>query len=375
MTPEGISLDSIVICDYPYDQVAPSVTFGNGFYLACWADQRGEFSNIYCARILPNGTVLEKDGFPVHQDSISQMTPVSAFDGSNFLVVWAAYELNINSIYGVRISPGGSILDSTPIIISQGPDAKYAPAVSFDGSNYMVIWNDSRLNGTEYDQWAARVTPEGLLLDTNGIPVDTSKGYQFDPSITFLNPYYLAVWTDDGSGSPDIFGKRISPPGSLIDTAAIPICTVTGMQIGAAAFAGSEKFLVVWNDGRLGFENSDIYATFIDTAGQGVEEVSNFQFSISNEQLLVYPNPFKERVEIKWILGTGHSALGKNLITNDQCPMTISIYDVSGRLVKSVPLTTNHLSLGTDLKGGIYFLRIENLNSKEVLSRKLIKIE
>jgi len=107
----------------------------------------------------------------------------------------------------------------------------------------------------------------------------------------------------------------------------------------------------------------------------GIEEASNYQLSISNYQLSVYPNPFREKTEIKWTLGTGHSALGENPVTNDQCPMTISIYDVSGRLVKSVPLTTNHLSLGTDLKGGIYFLKIENLNSKKVFSRKLIKIE
>ncbi len=99
----------------------------------------------------------------------------------------------------------------------------------------------------------------------------------------------------------------------------------------------------------------------------GVEETANCQFSISNYQLSVYPNPFREKTEIKWTLGTGHSALGENPITNDQCPMTISIYDVSGRLVKSVPLTTNHLSLGTDLKTGVYFLKVDGVNVGKVV--------
>jgi len=84
-----------------------------------------------------------------------------------------------------------------------------------------------------------------------------------------------------------------------------------------------------------------------------------------------YPNPFRGKTEIKWTLGTGHSALGENPITNDQCPMTISIYDLSGRLVRSFSLTTNHSALttavtwdgrndrGRRVSGGIYFVRFE----------------
>ncbi|TES93360.1 MAG: T9SS type A sorting domain-containing protein [Candidatus Cloacimonadota bacterium] len=102
----------------------------------------------------------------------------------------------------------------------------------------------------------------------------------------------------------------------------------------------------------------------------GDEETANYQFSISNYQFSVYPNPFREKTEIKWTLGTGHSALGENPITNDKCPMTISIYDVSGRLVKNFSLPTaysllpNRLSWGgrgkdrKKLPSGVYFAKL-----------------
>ncbi|TES94241.1 MAG: T9SS type A sorting domain-containing protein, partial [Candidatus Cloacimonadota bacterium] len=44
-----------------------------------------------------------------------------------------------------------------------------------------------------------------------------------------------------------------------------------------------------------------------------------------------------------------------------------TIYDVSGRLVKSVPLTTNSLSFGTDLQPGIYFLKVDGVNIGKVV--------
>ncbi|MCK4576064.1 T9SS type A sorting domain-containing protein [candidate division WOR-3 bacterium] len=340
MTPTGISLDSIIICDDLYDQVAPSVSFGDNIYLVSWCDKRGEFPAIYCARLLPDGSVLDEDGFLVHLDTMKQINPISAFDGSNFFVVWSAFDVNGFGIYGKRISPEGNILDSFPITISFGTDSKYMPDISFDGYNYMVIWNDARLTGSESsDQWAARVTPEGVLLDTNGIPVDTQGGYQFNSSISFLNPYYLAAWTDDKSGSPDIFGKRISPLGTVIDASSIPICTQTGYQEGAACFPGVENFLVAWKDGRDGFENTDIYATFIDTAGAGIAEGVQPATYSDKISLIIFPNPFSTSTTI-----------------NFSGAQEIQIYDVSGRLVKNFILYPSSPLENASLTGQTFIL-------------------
>ena len=82
-------------------------------------------------------------------------------------------------------------------------------------------------------------------------------------------------------------------------------------------------------------------------------------------------------------LGTRHSALGEKQMTNDQCPMTISIYDLSGRLVTTLiskSQKSGRYSLswrGVDDSGrkvatGIYFLRLTAGKFVEV--RKLVVI-
>ena len=200
VTPGGVVLDSIVISSDTTVKASPSVVYGNGVYLVSWTDNRGEFPDIYCARVLPNGTVLDVDGFSVHSDSAYQAGSNVNFDGTNFFVAWSSYVGGEFSLNGARVSSAGIVIDSTPIIISQGSSSKFGPGLAFDGTNYMLLWDDSRLNPPEYDQWAARVTPQGVLLDTNGIPVDTSSGNQYNNALGFLDHLYFACWTDFSTG-------------------------------------------------------------------------------------------------------------------------------------------------------------------------------
>jgi len=87
----------------------------------------------------------------------------------------------------------------------------------------------------------------------------------------------------------------------------------------------------------------------------GVEESKKVMCS---QNIKVFPNPFTTELSVAC------SGIKKGQ------KVTLEVYDVSGRLVKSVPLTTNHLSLGTDLKPGIYFLK---LNGKPV--GKVVKVK
>ena len=38
------------------------------------------------------------------------------------------------------------------------------PAVAYDGTNFLVVWQDPREDGTQYDIYGARVSPAGTLL-------------------------------------------------------------------------------------------------------------------------------------------------------------------------------------------------------------------
>lgn len=89
--------------------------------------------------------------------------------------------------------------------------------------------------------------------------------------------------------------------------------------------------------------------------GEGENEVQ-----IRKERLTVSPNPFATATRIQLL----DTCKGKEII--------LTIYDVSGRLVKSVKLTTSTYQLGADLVSGIYFLKFAIGEHKEI--QKLIKI-
>lgn len=322
MTPDLITLDSIIICDEEHDQQAPTVSYGDSIFLVSWLDKRGVYPAIYSARVALDGTVIERNGFMLHADSMNQIAPVSAYDGSNFMVVWVGFDPGGFGVYAKRVSPSGAVVDSVPIQLCYDPAPKYNPSVCFDGTNYMVIWDDARINGSEYDEWCARISTGGVVLDTDGIPVDTSPGFQLMPSIAYVAPYFLAVWTDEQSGEAELVGKRITSNGSVIEQTAIPISSAAGAQLEASLYPGYQHYFVTWEDTRCGYANKNIYGEFVDSAGTGIPgDVASPE--VGREGILtVRPNPFYRQVTVQYGGGDGTSRL------------KAEIFDVCGRMVK-----------------------------------------
>src|SRR5207244_336680 len=116
----------------------------------------------------------------------NQVEPAAAFDGTNYLVVWddeRASADGTKDIYGARVTPDGTVLDRVGFAISTANDDQFAPAVAFDGTNFLVVWGDQR--GATTDVYGARVTPDGTVLDPNGFPIVIRPRAQLWPSVAF----------------------------------------------------------------------------------------------------------------------------------------------------------------------------------------------
>ena len=187
-----------------------------------------------------------------------QFAPAVAFDGTNYLVVWQEERTSSWDVYGARVSPAGTVLDQGGIVISTAPGNQYEPTVAFDGTNYLVTWCDSRSGTDNRDIYGARVSPAGSVLDPAGIAISTAAGAQTSPALAFDGTNYLVAWTSEGMP----YGARVSRAGAVLDPAGIAIAPAApDARDPSVAFDGT-NYLVAW--GERGY---DIYGARVSPAG------------------------------------------------------------------------------------------------------------
>jgi hypothetical protein len=168
--------------------------------------------------------------------------PAIAFDGNNYLVVFH----RDGKILGIRISPSGAVLDEPPGFQISSGYSNWRPVVAFDGANYLVVW-DQYDNVLGSKVLGARVTPGGQILDQ--VPIYITPGG--NPSVAFAGVKYFVVWLESGPGLPsDVFGARITPDGIVLDPGGIPISTAPGDQMEPQIIFDGTNYFVVWTDRR-----------------------------------------------------------------------------------------------------------------------------
>jgi hypothetical protein len=286
----GIVIDTngIAISTVPGDQTHPSVAFDRTNYFVGWLDNRSiNYVEIYGARVNQDGVVLDPNGIYLSNSSYWQSSFAIAFDETNYLVVWADYRSGSNfDIYGARMNQAGVILDTNGIPISTVPGDKYSISIAFDGTNYLVVWQDKR-NSNNFDIYGARINQAGVVLDPNGIAISATTYQEISPSVAFAGTNYLVVWMDGRSGDYDIYGARVNQSGTVLDPNGIAMSTELDAQCcPSIAFDGTNYF-VVWHDYRNG-GYTDIYGArvnqncaILDTNGILISLAVNDQYSPS----------------------------------------------------------------------------------------------
>ncbi|MFA5034092.1 MAG: T9SS type A sorting domain-containing protein [bacterium] len=408
---DGVTLDtaSILLAEASsayYNFISPVVAFDGTNYLVVWVGaQRG----IYGAQLNKNGEILKDI---LISDTTFASSPALAFDGTNYLLTWAEntpipckYE-NDFSVYGVRISKQGVILDS---IIQISDSNSCTSAVSFDGTNYLVV-SDSRPQ--EQNIYGTRVDKNGIVLDTSDIIISCHDSIRDKPSISFDGTNYLVVWQDFRNGASDIYGVRVNQQGTVLDSTGIVISNAPGNQLNPSVAFDGNDYLVAWQDFRNPTDTSCIYATYVSPDGV-VLDTNGFIMSTSKRYLprlaygankqcfLTYegavytPNYNATRILGRICSKTGITennilnSFGINVSSNPfikstllrynlpiKSRVSLTIYDVCGRTIKTLinelkPAGSYSIPLSaTDLKTGIYFVRLTADNTK--LTKKLI---
>ncbi|XXF79992.1 hypothetical protein P2318_09640 [Myxococcaceae bacterium GXIMD 01537] len=217
--------------------------------------------------------------------------PAVAFDGEQYLVVWAddrrGTEVNPFgniSIFGARVKKDGTVLDPAGFLIAEPrPEAEEriglsSPSVAFDGKRFLVMWQ-----GQEDSRGAffSRVTRDGKSLDPQGIRLPSffgGAGFQ-SPSVACDGAgLCLAVRTNDneetGSDRLRLLGGVLLRNGAVVGPGTEPFLIAAPPAVprrASVAWSGRE-FLVVWEDVRAGgITETDIFAARVRKDGTVVD--------------------------------------------------------------------------------------------------------
>jgi hypothetical protein len=275
--------DAIAISTSVGSQKYPAVAFdSNSTYLVVWQDNRSDNSDIYGTRVTTSGNVLDPPGIAISTATGRQQFPSIAFDGTNFLVVWAderGGSPSADDIYGTLVQPNGNVLSPSGNVIADDDYWQDNPSVAFDGTNYLVVWDDYGLGTFDEDIYGVRVNQSGIPIDDSSFVISTADNGQLRPDVAFDGTNYLVVWFDKRiSNASDIYGTRVHQNGTVLDASGIPIIVFSGtQQYPFIVFDGTNYLVGCENYQDESFGN--ILGATVNTSGSpsGIHTISDFK--------------------------------------------------------------------------------------------------
>ncbi|UCG30045.1 MAG: T9SS type A sorting domain-containing protein [candidate division WOR-3 bacterium] len=188
-----------------------------------------------------------------------QTYPAVTFDGNNYIVVWSDNNFGGSYYYvaAARVTPDGVVLDTGACISSGTGLSEYRAKIAYDGNRCLVVWPKS--SGPVYGRFLnTQCQPEGDIFVIASPPAG-------GPNIAFGDTNYLVVWFSGGYPALELHGQLVSTQGSLLG-GPIDIVLGSGCHRWADVVFDGTKYLVVWQTGENNV-GQKIYGQFIGTDG------------------------------------------------------------------------------------------------------------
>ncbi len=278
----------------------PDVVWNGSAYLVVWSDEPiGEDERILCARVSTSAQVLDPDGIQVAVGDYDRH-PSVAWNGSGYLIAWqksanqpardpqpeawkerngwndvpfrAAQPDTSSRAYIARVGADGIVADPNGRQVCTHASAQAEPVVTSDGTDFLVLWVDSRLGGLRTgsggDVFAGRVLRDGTIADPDGLPIHTDQRWTSRSlTVAWDGRTYLAAWESDLSDvNADLLGCRIDRSGVVLDPEGLEWSTAADAQAFPAVAGRAADALLVYQDYR-GRDAWDLYGTLLDAAG------------------------------------------------------------------------------------------------------------
>ncbi len=319
-------------------QLAPEITFGGGNYFIVWSDNRNSNYQIYGARVTPAGSVLDPSGIMITRNANQyQLYPSVTWGGTRYFVVWGTYSPSPYFVYGRFVNTDGSMASDT-LRLASAANYVYCVDAAYSGTNFMVIWVEM---STDYPL-------KGLLVSSTGVPIGSpfaiaSPCYYFKSSrVIYDGINYLVTYSVSTGGGYQLWGRKYNTSGVPIGSAFRISPSTNNIYYGDVVPGANNRYLNVW---------SEYISTQYDIRGNvDIEIVGVEEKNLEEIPKVRLPSIIKEKIVVPELSGK-----------------TIYLYDASGREI-------SHTETGyfdcSKLQSGVYFVRLP-----ETGTYKVVKIE
>ena len=235
----------------------PSIASDGSSFLVVWQDGRNFGTNgydIYGQLVNVNGSgtaSLNSIDFLLSAPAAeNQFSPAVAFGITDYLVTWTndvAVNAGLFDVRGALVSPAGSVGTAFDISTATGLQGQRPAGIAFDGSNFLVVFDDNRAGSV--DVYGARVSAAGVLLDgpatTGGIEISADPGFgaPHRPQVAHWDNSWLVVW-----GGTQIEGARVSASGLVLDNPDVDLFVTADSQWDPSIAIDGTNALVTWRN-------------------------------------------------------------------------------------------------------------------------------
>jgi len=235
------------------NQLAPAISRGDDKTLIAWTDHRSmppgsgyEYetsTDIYGMRLDAAGNPLDPIPFVITQAKASQGNPQVSWNGTNWLVLFETTDLHGTGSYyqkylaGVRVAPSGVVLDPAPIMILTASPTTNSWTVGSNGVDWLVVYGASDANSAIKIQ---RITAAGVVEQPPKTIVPSTYYLRFNFRLAFAGGIYLFTWTDFY----DTYALRIDSDLNVLDDNPIVLVTEYGLS---AMTSNGNQFYIVWH--------------------------------------------------------------------------------------------------------------------------------
>ena len=254
-------------------QSGAAAAFHNGVFFVVWEETppSGTGTQVYGARVKPDGTVLDPNGILLSTSAFdNNIRPRVAGGGGKFLVVWErAIEGTYSDLDAALVTTGGQVQKQWGL--SFGDNGQSSPDVAWNGQLFLAVWQDEPDPGDE-DIYGARVLSNGLTLDgcssdscpavdDVGLRIAFGSGNQLRPIVTSTSSsMFLVAWTDQADPEhPTVRDTAVALNGWSLEPAGVALTQSPGAQTQPAAASNGKTSLFAWTD--LAGATSNILAT------------------------------------------------------------------------------------------------------------------